>query len=289
MVGMPPTPRLPIQLASRPFRLEEALRAGLSRAQLLGAGWRRLGHKVYARKEIADEPLARLEAAMRRLPADAVFSGRTAAFLHGLETSLPIAIEATLPATARTTHLAGITIRRRQIGAHEVATRQGFRVTSALHTVTDLASHLELVEAVAVLDAALHKGLVGIEELKGSIHERQGQKGTARLRRALDHAEPATESPMETRLRMLLVLAGLPKPEVQVPLYDESGAFVGRADLYYPDQRLVIEYDGSTHRDSVAADNKRQNRLIDAAYNILRFTASNLASSVGLVRRALHL
>jgi hypothetical protein len=94
---------------------------------------------------------------------------------------------------------------------------------------------------------------------------------------------------METRLRMLLVLAGLPKPEVQVPLYDESGAFVGRADLYYPDQRLVIEYDGSTHRDSVAADNKRQNRLIDAAYNILRFTAANLASSVGLVRRALHL
>src|SRR5207244_6373835 len=31
-----------------------------------------------------------------------------------------------------------------------------------------------------------------------------------------------------------------------------------------PQGRLVIEYDGSTHRDSLTADNRRQKRLIDA-------------------------
>jgi very-short-patch-repair endonuclease len=90
---------------------------------------------------------------------------------------------------------------------------------------------------------------------------------------------------METRLRLALVLAGLPKPEVQVPLPDA----VARADLYYPAQRLVIEYDGATHRDSLAADNRRQNRLINAGYRVLRFTASDLGGDVAaMVRRALR-
>lgn len=92
---------------------------------------------------------------------------------------------------------------------------------------------------------------------------------------------------METRLRLLLVLSGLPRPQVQVSL---PGVFA-RADLYYPDARLVIEYDGATHRTSLAADNRRQNRLIEAGYRVLRFTASdvlgNPAAVVELVRRAL--
>jgi very-short-patch-repair endonuclease len=104
-------------------------------------------------------------------------------------------------------------------------------------------------------------------------------------------AEPATESPMETRLRLLLVLAGLPKPKVQVRLYDEHRMLIGRPDLYYPQQRLAIEYDGATHRASLAADNRRQNRLLDAGYRILRFTAADVLSApdsvVGLVRRGL--
>ena len=87
------------------------------------------------------------------------------------------------------------------------------------------------------------------------------------------------------------MLAGLPKPRVQVSLYDDAGIFIARPDLCYPRKRLVIEYDGATHRDSLAADNRRQNRLIDAGYRLLRFTAGDVlntpASVVGLVRRTL--
>jgi len=54
---------------------------------------------------------------------------------------------------------------------------------------------------------------------------------------------------METRLRWLLINARLPRPEVQTNLHDDEGRFLGRADLYYPSARLVIEFDGGNHRE----------------------------------------
>lgn len=71
--------------------------------------------------------------------------------------------------------------------------------------------------------------------------------------------------------------AGLPRPLVQVDLRDREGAFVGRADLYYASARLVIEYDGVNHRDRLIEDNRRQNRLMNAGYRLLRFTAADRA------------
>src|SRR2546425_688746 len=76
------------------------------------------------------------------------------------------------------------------------------------------------------------------------VPTRQGGRGLINLRQVALHAEPKAESVMETRLRMLLVLAGLPRPEAQVPVHDRYGRFVGRPDLFYPELRLGLEYDG---------------------------------------------
>ena len=81
---------------------------------------------------------------------------------------------------------------------------------------------------------------------------------------------------METRLRWLLLQAGLPRPEVQSELRNSEGRFVGRADLYYPAARLVIEYDGANHRERLVDDNRRQNLLINAGFKLLRFTAADV-------------
>ena len=78
-------------------------------------------------------------------------------------------------------------------------------------------------------------------------------------RRAIANADPKAESPMETRLRLLLVLAGLPTPLSQVSIRNAKGDFAGRVDLYYPDHHLGIEYDGGPHKDQLAEDNRRQN------------------------------
>jgi very-short-patch-repair endonuclease len=52
---------------------------------------------------------------------------------------------------------------------------------------------------------------------------------------------------METRLRMLLVLAGLPEPQVNLRLRDEHGTVFLRLDLAYPEVRVAVEYDGRQH------------------------------------------
>ena len=82
---------------------------------------------------------------------------------------------------------------------------------------------------------------------------------------------------MESRLRVILIEGRLPRPEAQVTLR-EGFRFLGRADLYYPQARLCIEYDGSTHQESLEADDLRQNRLVSAGYRLLRYTASEVYS-----------
>jgi very-short-patch-repair endonuclease len=71
---------------------------------------------------------------------------------------------------------------------------------------------------------------------------------------------------METRLRWVLLQADLPRPEVQTDLHDPDGRFVGRADLYFPAARLIVEYDGGNHRERLASDDRRQNLLMNAGF-----------------------
>ncbi len=96
---------------------------------------------------------------------------------------------------------------------------------------------------------------------------------------------------METRLRMVLVLARLPRPAAQVAIHNSRGNFAGRVDLHYPAHRLGIEYDGGVHKDRLAEDNRRQNLLLEAGVRLLRFTAADVRSRpeivVGQVRAML--
>jgi very-short-patch-repair endonuclease len=158
--------------------------------------------------------------------------------------------------------------------------------------VFDLGSRPPLIEAVVAVDMALHDGLVGRPDLQQWAADHTGSKRIRQFRSVIELAEPLTESPMETRMRMTLVLNGLPRPQAQVPLHDAQGRFLGRADLYYPSQRLILEYDGGTHRTSLVEDNRRQNRLINAGYTLLRFTIADIRDTpdtlVTQVRAALH-
>ena len=81
---------------------------------------------------------------------------------------------------------------------------------------------------------------------------------------------------METRLRWLLIQGGLPRPEVQVQLRDDSASFAGRVDLYYPEARLALEYDSGFHRERLVEDDRRQNLLMTGGYQVLRYTAADI-------------
>jgi len=182
---------------------------------------------------------------------DAVFAGFTAAWLHRLDVDPCHPIEIVVSPGSGVRSRSGLIVRRSRLG--EVVSVRGLRATSVQRTFHDLRRQLPPVEFLVLADAALrlHLGL-------------------------FDHLAAPAESPMETRLRWLLLQAGLPRPQVQTALHDSAGRFVGRADLYYPEARLVIEYDGVNHRERLVEDNRRQNLLMNAGFRLLRFTAADL-------------
>ena len=181
-----------------------------------------------------------------------------------------------VPELTRVAHRAPATVRCIQLAPGDVVWRNGFPVTSPTRTCFDLAAKLALVEAVAAIDMALHCGVISLENFGGYVARHEGVAGVVKARKVLEHLEPKSESPMESRLRMLLVRAGLPRPEAQVTLRDRWGGFVARVDLYYPAARLAVEYDGDQHRDQLTADNRRQNRLHEIGVTVLRYTAPDL-------------
>jgi Protein of unknown function (DUF559) len=270
------TALVPAELTRAPFTLEDALRAGLGRWHLEGASWRRMGPNVYVWSGLPDTTELKLAAARKRLPPEAAFSGLTAAWLHGLDVGPCESIEVTIPKHIGVSARSGLEVRRSALAPTEIVSVRGHRTTSILRTLSDLCIRLSVTEAVVVVDMALHARLVKLDDLNAMCVRRARYFGVASLRRVVGLAEPAAESPMESRLRMLLVLGGLPRPQAQVSLHDGKGRFLGRPDLYYPSHWLALEYDGATHRTSLVEDNRRQNRLVAAGIRLLRFTAGDV-------------
>jgi very-short-patch-repair endonuclease len=152
----------------------------------------------------------------------------------------------------------------------------GMPATSIERTVGEVCSRLTLVEAVVIADAATHSRRVSADQLLAWANSNGGRRGIRNLRQVLRQVEPAAESPMESRLRMLLVLRGLPRPKAQVDIHDSWGRLISRLDLYYAERRLGIEYDGGVHKEMLVEDNRRQNRLLAVGVRLLRFTAADV-------------
>jgi len=284
---------VPKELKAHPFTVAEARDSGLSWLSLQTSAWRRMSRGQYTWTGLQHDVELTLRAVGKRLPERAAFSGNTAAWLLGLDFSPCEPIEVTIPRDLPARARAGVRLRRASLPDADFMIRRGFRCTTPLRTACDLGSRADLVESTVALDMALHAGIVDLRALTSYVEASAGTKGIKRLRRAVGFAEPRSESPMETRLRLQLIKARLPRPEVQVDLYDDYGRFLARADLYYPDVRLVIEFDGQNHRDRLVPDLRRQNALVNAGYHILRFTApdvlthSAVASQVRRARLAL--
>ncbi|MGH3476817.1 MAG: hypothetical protein ACRDPQ_02395 [Nocardioidaceae bacterium] len=79
------------------------------------------------------------------------------------------------------------------------------------------------------VDWLIHRHLVtldGLQRFVDTVHAH----GVKQARRAMIVVRERVESPRETVVRLMIVLARLPEPEPNVPLGDRNG-FVGRPDL----------------------------------------------------------
>jgi very-short-patch-repair endonuclease len=84
---------------------------------------------------------------------------------------------------------------------------------------------------------------------------------------------------METRLRLVIVFGGLPRPRANIDIFDEYGQWVGRPDLQYTRERITIQYEGKQHRTDqrrYEQDILRVGRLGDLGWVVLRVTATDV-------------
>ncbi len=269
------TPDIPPELTNGPFTLEEARAVGLTLSALRGKAWRRLSSELYCVAELRENPWLLLSAWQRLLPAEAVFAGATAAWLFGLDLKPTDPVEIVVPPGSGTRSRVGLSVRRCELRRAEVVSIRGLRATSLPRTLAELCLQCPAVEALVAIDMAIYGGLIDAAALVRYAKAAKGRAGAGRMRMLAPLAAPA-ESPMETRLRWLLMEAGLPRPDVQTNLHDAEARFIGRADLYYHSAKLVLEYDGGNHRDRLVEDDRRQNLLINAGFRLLRFTAADI-------------
>jgi very-short-patch-repair endonuclease len=248
----------------------------LTQAQLAGSAWRRLFRDVYLSADAVLDHLAWCRAAALLLPTGAAIAGRSAAYMHFADV-LPLGqspVDVAVPRSVSLRPRSGLRVRRAKLPPTDIEQAAGTPVTTRLRTAFDLAREPNLVDAVIGVDALLNTGYLGLPALVQYAEERRGWSGSQRARRVLRLAVPGAESPMETRLRLILVLAGLPSPATQF----EVPAANARLDLAYPQAKLAIEYDGDHHRErrQFQRDVARLNRLRLLGWTVLRFTADDV-------------
>ncbi len=123
-------------------------------------------------------------------------------------------------------------------------------------------------------------GLVTVEDLVAATAG-SSERHAVSARRAAAYVRRGVDSPMETRLRMLIVLAGLPEPMVNHIVRRSNGDVWLRFDLSYPWLKLLIEYDGRQHADDVRQwhrDIERREQLDELGWRLLVVTAKGIYS-----------
>jgi hypothetical protein len=181
------------------------------------------------------------------------------------------------------------------LSSKDVVSIQGIAVTSPERTVADLCKTLSFEAAVCAADAALNRRLltvIGVAEALG----RSGKKSAVKARRVLDFCSDLSDSVGESRSRVRMHYAGLPRPAMQVNLYSESGLFIARVDFLFTDLGVIGEFDGrvkyskylrpgQSASDAVVAEKKREDALRSHGWIVVRWTWADLEHPERLVEK----
>ncbi len=201
-----------------PFRVSDALAAGIGAGRLRGRDLARPFHGIRVAADAATTPEQSYAPLLR--PGDR-FSHTSAARLWHVP--LPGWVGSGVHVTAEP----GV-VRPRGAGVHGhegagvvTTTRHGLPVSDPPTMFLELAGLLRLEELVAVGDHLIHHPRIAepgdtrphldVDELREWL-DHSTARGVKRARAAAVLLRPGVESPRETRLRLLLLGAGMPEP-----------------------------------------------------------------------------
>lgn len=323
------TPRpapLPASVPWRVFTRAEALRAGISPERLRRQDLTLLRSGLLSRTgwEVTEQDIA--AALCREDPAAAVV-GLSAARMQNFPLSLDL--ETWSPSTPVHFSVPG-----RRAGSDEVVRWHEFvlhtdqvrsaryrlapepggselplahlRLTTRARTWRDLAATLPHFWLVAIGDHLVRMPRPELEQGRtepwctiDELRQLCTGRHAAALRWALEDVRIGADSPRETLLRLAFARAGLPTPQLNVPLIGTDGVPRHEPDFLWPEYRVCVEYEGQGkgrwqgHNDpkQIESDIERARRATQAGWLEVRLSNKDVgedcAIALRIVREAL--
>lgn len=263
-----------------PFTRADARAAGITVKELTSSRYQKVFYNLYVSADVVITPQIRAQAALHLADPDSYASYHTAAELWGLPVPHNDQTHITVPERGDRLRRNGVKSHLGQEGARRTI-RTGIPASTPEQTFIDLAAFgVNLVDLVVLGDPMLKAKLTTVPTLMNAIESWAGY-GTRLALRAARLMREGVDSPMETRLRLLIVFAGMPEPTVNVIVRGEDGSWRMRFDLCYLDQRLIVEYDGRKHADSTEQwerDIYRREELDQMDYRLLIVTSRGVYS-----------
>jgi hypothetical protein len=263
-----------------PFIGSEALRSNRLTPYALRSRFVAMHPDVYIPTDAEVTAISRAEAAWLWSRRQGVVAGQSAAALHGAKW-----VDARRPAELLWPN------RRPPTGIHawsdtfaddEVEMVGGILMTTPARTALDIARRYSLGQAVAAIDALARAAHLKMADVEILADRYKGRRGIRKARMVLDLVDPGAESPRETWLRLLVIRNGFPRPQTQIPVYDEYGVLVAVLDMGWEDIKLALDYEGGHHRNPVRfnKDIRRNDDVTELGWMDIRVTSQDTEGGI---------
>jgi hypothetical protein len=269
---------------AEPFLGSESIASGsLTRSQL-GTRYVRLFRDVYVNRDVQVTAALRARAGWLWAKRQGVVAGVSAAALHGSKwVEDTTAVELIHGNRHR---LPGLHTYGDRIDEDEITVVNGVPVTTPARTVLDLGCWYPTMSGVAAVDSLARATEIKAADVELLAQRYPGRRGIARARLAITLFDAGAQSPKETWLRLILVNAGLPRPQTQIPVRDEFGAVIAYLDMGWENPQVAVEYDGDQHRSDRSQYNwdiRRLEILQRLGWIVIRVVAGDRPA--GIIRR----
>lgn len=271
---------LPPNLSDGLFLRSDALTRGVTPGVLRGPGGQRVVPGVYLAASVELSEARRVSALLRVLPPHTALDSTSALRWWGVD------VGPTTPYRFVTTSIyhskrADVRVRR----VTQLPDRRG-SVAAPVAALVAAKTELGLLDLVVAGDWLVQAGRASLPDVQRALQQATG-RSCRRARRAGELVRARVESPRETRLRLMVVLTGLPEPECNVELGDEW-CFIGRVDLYLRAWNIALEYEGDHHRTDAKTygdDLRRYEQLAAAGVLAIRVSKDHMRRPREVVRR----
>ena len=255
-----------------------------------GEWWRQLSSTAQRRQLISAHALGTLTTSSGGF----VYSHVSGASLHGLQLwKVDNRVHLTQESRpSRISHGRDVVAHTRFLESRELCFVDGLPSTSLERTVVDCCLMFTVPQAVILMDHAARLG-ANLGLIKAQCGILAGRNGVVALRRALELADPRSESAGESLTRELLQRLRITPPVPQYVVRTPIGEH--RLDFAWPERKVALEFDGRSKYfdyrptgDVLFEERRREKALMEQGWTILRIEWKNLFNEVEFKYRVLR-